>query len=213
MPRDISTVIDNLTPQQIAKLAQKLGVARPGGFLQPPIAQGAGLATALLAGLVETQYTEAMPVALNARSLTRFFWSVDQVVGVSAAIYSPVAMPAVVSGETWLFLGFAEVFGAAGDLAGMSMGPAAGASVAFSFGFSLAPSTAATSSPLMSIPQILPARSTQLAFDKSAGSEILSWAVAQYNGSGNQQMAFQNLSATNPLTIKAGSGFVAVRLG
>ena len=213
MPRDITSVIEQLTPQQIARLAQRLGIARPGGFLQPPIAQGAGLATALLAGLVETQYTETMPVVLNARSFTRYSYPTDQVVALSTTLYSPAATPAVLAGEFWLFIAMAQIVGAVGDTAGIQMGFAVGAATSFSWNFSLAPAAAGLSAGQMAPPQAFGARATQAPFDKSGGTDVLAFGAASYSAGGSQSLAIQNMSAANPITVKAGSGFVAIRVG
>lgn len=213
MPRDITSVIEQLTPQQLARLGERLGVARPGGFLQPPIAQGAGLATALVPGLVETQFTETpIPVALNARSYYRELIGADQTI---AASTSPFVFngPQVKTGESWAIRVYACFSGAVGDTAGvgvrlgMSVGTYPSKSATLKFGQSGAA-------------LVMPAQSlwgstidTFLNFDKSAGY----WVViegAGYVMAGNSavQLQVQNQSATNAIFLKAGSWIEAARI-
>lgn len=79
-PQDIDFLIEDMSPAQLARLSQRLG-DRATGFLAPPQAVAANLATPVQAGVVQIEYLSALvdtpPTALNSDSLIRSVLAAD----------------------------------------------------------------------------------------------------------------------------------------
>ena len=79
-PQDIDFLIEDMSHAQLARLSQRLG-GRAAGFLAPPQAVAANLATPVQAGVVQIEYLSALvdtpPTALNSDSLIRAVLAAD----------------------------------------------------------------------------------------------------------------------------------------
>ncbi len=86
----------------------------------PSAAVAPGLASSLVSGLVETQFTEALPVALNARSLTRSALTTDTALGAGTNVDTVVCSPLL--GEAWLMMCMLILTKTTADASGFSIG-------------------------------------------------------------------------------------------
>jgi hypothetical protein len=80
-PTDIDFFIEDMSHDQLRRLRERLmpgrAAGRATGFQAPPQAVAANLATPVQAGVVEIEYLQVPPVALNATSLVRAVTTID----------------------------------------------------------------------------------------------------------------------------------------
>jgi hypothetical protein len=209
--------IANLTRQQLDKLADRLQlVRRPGGFLQPPIAQGAGTATNLLPGLVVTQFApdSSPPVVPNNRSIPRYIMTADTPLPAGATVNLLVPGLNLAIGETWILRAMILLARGTASAAGFNMG-IAGTATAFRRFTSWGPGAAAGALIFKGANSGAAVQGPFATYDISAvGQGVPIWhdeATTPVTAAGTIGLSLINLSGTDDATIKAPSFILAER--